>query len=69
MAKAKKLKQTEGGDTLREGYTSKTISGPSNRLRRTADLNLSITPKKKKKKVRSFKPKKPVKGILESQGY
>jgi len=25
--------------------------------------------KKNKKKIRSFKPKKPVKGILESQGY
>ena len=32
-------------------------------------FNRAGTFKKKKKKVRSFKPKKPVTGILEGQGY
>ena len=68
MAKAKKVKKTEGGDALREGYTSK-LSNAS------ISLWESAAPKKKRGKskrntgIRSFKPKKPVTGMLEAQGY
>ena len=72
MAKAKKVKKTEGGNTLREGDTSK-VSNASISIFNDDDKSYweSEAPKKKKKKkkIRSFKPKKPVKGILESQGY
>ena len=62
MAKAKRLKQTEGGSALPEYETSRKTYGRSNKVKR--DINLPF-PKLNKKK----KKKKPVKGILEGQGY
>ena len=58
MAKAKRLKQTEGGSALPEYETSRKTYG-RNKVKR--DINVPL-PKMKKKK-------KPVKGILEQQGY
>ena len=49
---------------------SRTIKGEEGKLMGEA-AKKSIMKKRKaeKKKIRSFKPKKPVTGMLESQGY
>ena len=50
MAKAKRLKQTEGGSALPEYETSRKTYGRSNKVKRDINLPLPNLNKKKKKK-------------------
>ena len=66
MAKAKKVKKTEGGDAQQFADFPESVY----QSKEGADKGWkNSNKKKKKKKVRSFKPKKPVTGMLEAQGY
>tara|TARA_R110002051_G_scaffold157813_1_gene229379 strand:+ start:71 stop:391 length:321 start_codon:yes stop_codon:yes gene_type:complete len=58
----KKKRKTEYENYLEHGL-------PSKKKGKTEYDNYLESKKKKKSGIRSFKPKKPVKGILESQGY